>query len=194
MVATRWLVALSLLIGVRGQVAAQTQNTGSLRGTVVSADGGGLQAALIRVLDRHLTETTHADGSYFLPVVPVGPQRVAITAIGFQAFFTTVTITPGDTVRLDVTLTPAVLRLEEIVTTGTISARARSEVVSPTSVVAGAALDRQLDATVAASLRHEPGVAAGGLGPATSQPVIRGLSGDRVVMLQDGIRPGDLAS
>ncbi len=194
MSAARWLVVTGLLIGGRGEVAAQTLNTGSLRGTVVAADGGGLQAALIRVLDRHLTETTHADGSFFLPVVPVGPQRVAITAIGYQAFFTTITITPGDTIRLDVTLTPAVLRLEEIVTTGTISARARSEVVSPTSVVAGAALDRQLDATVAGSLRHEPGVAASGLGPATSQPVIRGLSGDRVVMLQDGIRPGDLAS
>src|SRR5678815_1791547 len=40
----------------------------------------------------------------------------------------------------------------------------------------------------------QPGVAARSFGPAPSRPVIRGLDGDRVQILQDGQRMGDLSS
>ena len=43
-------------------------------------------------------------------------------------------------------------------------------------------------------LRRSPGVAERSFGPGPSRPVIRGLDGDRVLILEDGQRVGDLSS
>jgi len=43
------------------------------------------------------------------------------------------------------------------------------------------------------TLESEPGVASRSFGPATTRPVIRGLGGDRVLILEDGQRTGDLS-
>ncbi len=176
-------------------LSAQPEGRGAIRGRVtVAASGAPIQAALVRVLDHVGVETTHADGRFLIRDVPAGTHRFIVTAIGYRAHLGSVNLAPGDTVDVQIAMTESVLQLDELVTTGTVSARTRSETLSPTSVVSGASLDRQLDGTVAASLRHEPGVASSGISPSTAQPVIRGLSGDRVVVLQDGLRAGDLAS
>jgi iron complex outermembrane receptor protein len=47
---------------------------------------------------------------------------------------------------------------------------------------------------VAQTLSNEPGIAVRYNGPAASAPVIRGLSGERVLVLQDGERAGDLSA
>jgi iron complex outermembrane recepter protein len=93
-----------------------------------------------------------------------------------------------------VRMLPSVLELAPLVVTGTTSERRGDEVLSATTVVAGARLERQLSGTVAETIENTPGVAVTSMGPATSRPVIRGLSSDRVLVLEDGQRPGDLSS
>jgi iron complex outermembrane recepter protein len=183
-------LAIATLAGTAGAQAG-----GTITGTVVTAgDRRPVQAALVRIVGLHLQDYTHADGGFSLQRVPAGRHRVLVTAIGYKAYTADVVVADGATVRVAAELQESVLQLEEIVSTGTLQARTRSEALSPTSAVAGAALDRQLDGTVAATLRHEPGVTMAGISGATSQPVIRGLSGDRVLVLEDGLRAGDLAS
>src|SRR5688500_19155015 len=48
--------------------------------------------------------------------------------------------------------------------------------------------------SLGATLENQPGVASRSFGPAPSRPVVRGLDGDRVQILQDGQRMGDLSS
>ncbi|MEZ5285725.1 MAG: TonB-dependent receptor [Vicinamibacterales bacterium] len=72
--------------------------------------------------------------------------------------------------------------------------RPQFESYQPTSVLTGQDLTRQLEATVAGTLQSEPGVAMRAFGAAPARPVIRGLDGDRVVMLEDGQRTGDISS
>src|SRR5690606_953180 len=74
------------------------------------------------------------------------------------------------------------------------AARSQFESYQPTSVLAGQDLQKQLESTIGATLQAEPGVAMRSLGPAPARPVIRGLDGDRVAVLQDGQRVGDLSS
>src|SRR5690606_4953324 len=64
----------------------------------------------------------------------------------------------------------------------------------PVSVLSGAELQRRLEPSLAATLAGEPGISQRYNGPAASQPVIRGLSGDRVLVLEDGNRTGDVSS
>lgn len=64
----------------------------------------------------------------------------------------------------------------------------------PASVLEGRQLDRRRAPSIAATLAGEPGVTARSNGPMATQPVIRGLTGDRVLVLEDGQRTGDIAT
>ena len=64
----------------------------------------------------------------------------------------------------------------------------------PTSILTGQDLTRELGGTLAATLAQQPGVAERSFGAAPARPVIRGLDGDRVLILEDGQRMGDLSS
>lgn len=64
----------------------------------------------------------------------------------------------------------------------------------PATVLEGRALDRRLAPSIAATIAGEPGVTSRSNGPMATQPVIRGLTGDRVLVLEDGQRTGDIAT
>lgn len=61
-------------------------------------------------------------------------------------------------------------------------------------MLAGQEFAKQLEMSLGQMLENQPGVSSRTFGPATARPVIRGLSGDRVLILQDGQRMGDLST
>ncbi|MBX3702437.1 MAG: TonB-dependent receptor [Steroidobacteraceae bacterium] len=75
---------------------------------------------------------------------------------------------------------------EIVVTAAPIAARTQS-MSQPASVLAGDALALALAPTIGETVAREPGVHATFFGPAASRPVIRGLGGDRVQVLTDGL-------
>jgi iron complex outermembrane receptor protein len=85
-------------------------------------------------------------------------------------------------------------RPEEIVVTSTALRENPLEIAQPTAVVAGDDLRRQIAASIGETLSQELGVSSTYFGPSASRPVIRGLGGDRVQVLQDGIASLDVSS
>lgn len=77
--------------------------------------------------------------------------------------------------------------LEEIVVTAAPIAIDAQSMAQPASVLAGDALTLALAPTIGETLSGTPGVASTFFGPAASRPVIRGLGGDRVRVLTDGL-------
>lgn len=86
-----------------------------------------------------------------------------------------------------VSAVPEPISLEEYVVTASAWLRPPDDLAVPTSVVAGAELDRQRQATLGETLAAQPGVASTYFGPGASRPVIRGLGGDRIRVLTGGI-------
>lgn len=70
----------------------------------------------------------------------------------------------------------------------------RSEVGPPASVLTGDALARSRAGTLGDTLSGLPGVAATGFGAQSSRPVIRGLDGDRIRLLDNGASAVDASS
>jgi len=66
--------------------------------------------------------------------------------------------------------------------------------LQPTSVVTDRHILERGGASIASAIAWEPGVSVRTNGPMAAQPVIRGLSGDRVLVLEDGVRTGDIAT
>ena len=66
--------------------------------------------------------------------------------------------------------------------------------LAPTKVLSGNELQNKLSGTLGATLANELGISATGYGAGSSRPVIRGLEGARVQILQNGLSAGDVSS
>ncbi|HWK51133.1 MAG TPA: TonB-dependent receptor plug domain-containing protein, partial [Steroidobacter sp.] len=85
-------------------------------------------------------------------------------------------------------------KTEEVIVTSSALRENPLEVAQPTTVVAGDELRRQIASSLGETLSSELGVSSTYFGPSASRPVIRGLSGDRVQVLQDGLASLDVSS
>lgn len=84
--------------------------------------------------------------------------------------------------------------LENMIVTATPFRRAQADLATPTSVLAGRALLLESQSSLGETLAHQPGVAATYFGPGASRPVVRGLSGDRLRIAENGLGSLDASS
>lgn len=181
--------------GNDGRSAVAQAAAGIVEGIAVDAlTGAPIVAARVRITGVPREESTHDDGRFRLVGIPAGRQTITVMRIGYRMTTRTIQVVERETLTLRIEMQEAAIQLSPAVVTGTLSERTREDVLSPTSVLAEAALDRRLESTVGATLQGEAGVSVASAGPATSRPVIRGLGSDRILVLEDGLRPGDLSS
>ena len=84
--------------------------------------------------------------------------------------------------------------MEEIFSTATPHAKSQMDVLQGSSLVTEEQLDKMMAATIGETLSGVPGVHSTFFGPGASRPVIRGLGGDRIRMLTNGIGTIDAAN
>jgi iron complex outermembrane receptor protein len=157
--------------------------------------GAPVVAAQVQLEPLHRADLTHADGRFALTGVAPGTYGLSVVRIGYERAEVEVVVRAGATANVRLELQVAALQIGTIVvTTGALSPRAADDVHSPVSTIAGADLDRRANQTIASMLDGRPGLTSTSLGPSTARPVIRGLGGDRIVVLEDGQRTGDLSA
>lgn len=189
--AGRRSVALLVVMLLVAALPAAAQSGGVLTGKVTRETGDAMGGALVHIDELNRDVRTEADGTYRFENVPPGLYHVSVSADGYNSRRAEVTVTPaGATLDLVVDLD---LHFAEVVSVSP-NARPQFESYQPTSVLSGQELQQRLEQTVGATLQAEPGVAMRSLGNAPARPVIRGLDGDRVAILEDGQRVGDLSS
>jgi iron complex outermembrane recepter protein len=179
-------IVLTLFVGV----AASAQNA-FIAGKVTRDNGDPMTGAQLVLEELKRDVRADAEGMYRFDDVPPGRYHVSVRAEGYSTRHTEVIVPPeGAELNLVVELD---LHFQEVVSVSP-NARGQFESYQPTSVLAGQDLQKQLESTIGATLQSEAGVAMRALGPGPARPVIRGLDGDRVAVLQDGQRVGDLSS
>ncbi len=82
---------------------------------------------------------------------------------------------------------------DEIVVSSSL-ARDRLDVASPVSILRGEDLQRSARPQIGDTIARVPGVSAATFGPNASRPVLRGLTGERVRVLTDGIGAFDVSN
>ena len=88
---------------------------------------------------------------------------------------------------------PDHLDLDEIVITGSPLSREYGKTISGVSVLDGEELRERASSSIGDTLRTQPGIRATSFGAGASRPIIRGLGGDRIRVLEDGIGTFDAA-
>jgi iron complex outermembrane receptor protein len=87
-----------------------------------------------------------------------------------------------------------VTRLDEVIVRSTPLGNILFEQIQPVSVFEGTELRRRAGSTLGDTLWQEPGISSSFFGPGANRPVIRGLDGDRVRILQNGTGVLDASS
>jgi iron complex outermembrane receptor protein len=177
--------------GLNAGAAAQTGATLSGR-LMNSLSGDPVSDAVVQIDELGRTATSGADGTFTFAGLPPGSYHLSVHSQGYSTRRTEVDVPAAGVREVEVAVDPE-LHFEEVATV-TGDTRSQFDVYQPTSVLAGQGLTKQLEMSLGATLESQPGVTSRSFGPAPARPVVRGLDGDRVQILQDGQRIGDLSS
>jgi len=190
----RLLILLLLVFPAAGSGSMQNEGAGILRGRVVLEGANKpLHHATVLIVKLNRRTETDDDGAYEFSRVPPGTYDVLAHLHSFTDSRRAIQVPPGGTVTLDFTLRLAPVR-EQITVTASGREQTALETFQSVTSIDTLDLSRKAGTSLGEVLENEPGVAKRSFGPGTTRPVIRGFDGDRVLILQDGVRTGTLSS
>ncbi|WP_445769196.1 TonB-dependent receptor [Rheinheimera sp.] len=175
---------LAPLISLTFSVSAQ-QHVQRYTGVVTNQQGQPLKNARIHLYGRQ--QYVYADEQGKFSIQAPANAELHISAAGYGDSFVTV----GDESQLDISLTAG--GIERIVVAASGIHKYNLEMATPVSVLATEELSRRTEPTLGETLKYEPGVHANYYGPVASSPIIRGLDGPRVRVMNNGLSTGDVS-
>ena len=184
-------VAAAALLWLFAPAPVDAQETGVVTGTVTDVEGRPLAGARAEIVDLERGTLADRRGHFRFSDVPAGEHRLRIEALGFAAEERAVRVTPGDEASVELSLATRPFELAGVVATGT--PLRGSAPYQPAQAFDRRAVASRIATSFGEMLDGEPGLAMRSFGPVTGRPVIRGLDGDRVAMLENGQRMGDMS-
>ena len=187
------LLAL-LLVGVLLQASAATQEGGGVRGTVSFGDSGDpVHGAVVLVVGTSSATLSGEDGTFELANVAPGDYEVFAQREHFSAARQSITVQANALTTVNFRLDLSTIH-EELTVTATAGGQETAfEAFNAITTLDSFELIGDPQSTLGGALQNEPGVAKRSFGPGSSRPIIRGFDGDRVLILENGIRTGDLS-
>ncbi len=170
-----------------------TAETGaSISGFIIESDNGE-PVPFINILieGTKIGTITDAGGHYSLTNLPEGKQNLIVTGMGYAVTRIELEVRSGQILERNIEVQYQGINLDEIVITS--SPVARGFRYQPDNIYTGEELQKRPDISFGEMLDGEPGIAMRSMGPTPSRPVIRGLDGGRILILQNGERMGDVS-
>jgi iron complex outermembrane receptor protein len=173
---------------------ALAQSNGTVRGTVTLEDTTKpVHNVQVTILQLKRAAETGEDGTYEFKDVPPGKYDIATHLERVPDVVQSVQVLAGQTVQLDFLMRLRVVRDQVTVTASGSEETSFNSIQSVSSLNAIEISERNVS-SLGEMLDNELGVSKRSSGPGSSRPVIRGFDGDRVLILQDGMRIGSLGS
>jgi iron complex outermembrane receptor protein len=173
-------------------ILAQSSGTATLRGTVtLTTSGEPVHNVMITVLQLKRTISTDDDGHYEFTNLPPGKYDVVAQLDRVPDVVRTADLRAGEASTVDFQIELSSLR-EEVTITATGNEQAVSTSIQSVEVLGSIDLAKKSPVSLGEALDGELGVAKRSSGPGTARPVLRGQSGNRVAVLQDGSQIGGL--
>jgi iron complex outermembrane receptor protein len=158
----------------------------SLRGSVIGPDSGVIVGAVVDFPDLHIGTVTDTNGRFVFASLPKGRYLVEVRYLGANTLILPVEL--NGAAERTFSLNTAVVEHNEVVVTGTSLATERRRSPTPIASIRLRELQQAPSSNIIDALTRVPGVSQISTGPAISKPVIRGLSGTRIITLADGVR------
>jgi iron complex outermembrane recepter protein len=169
---------------------AQGAQTGSIGGKVVDDKGAPIAGAQIGVQGTTAGAQTGTSGEYVIDRVPEGAQTLRVRMVGFKPDSASVTVTAGQRLSQDFTLSRNPLQLQTLVVTGTQTPRMNLDASVAVTSLTAQDIQRAVPRSTTEYLRYVPGftrVESSG-GEVNENYSVRGILGvEYVNFLEDGL-------
>jgi iron complex outermembrane receptor protein len=173
---------------------APASSTGSIAGLVALETGEPVHGALVVIIGSPRTATTDHDGRYVITGVAPGTYEVIAQREHLTTGRETVTVVSGQPATANFVLSLEGVHEEVVVTASATGQTTTFESFNSITSLDTVEIARNMGTSVAEVLEGQAGVSKRSFGPGTTRPIIRGFDGDRVLIMQDGVRTGDLSS
>ena len=184
-----------IALWVTGLALAQPQpRTGIIEGSVTIGAGQPLHNADVLVLRTSIRTDSDEFGKFRLTGLAPGTYELVAHAHGLSDARKRVELKAGATETIDFVLSLSPVREQITVTSSGSQETPLETFLSVTSMSQLDLAAKSGSTSLGELLSDEPGIHKRSFGPGTTRPVIRGFDGDRVLVLQDGVRTGTLSS
>ena len=187
----RVFLGFGFLLFLSGVTFAQVAG-GSITGTVRINDSS-VHDATVHILQLNRATRTDDSGNYRLADLPPGRYTVLVHMEGFSDASRSVEVLSGAEVKADFQLEIRSIK-EQVTVTASGTEQSVFDSFQTVNSVGSTRIAERASTSLGEVLETETGVAKRSFGPGSSRPVIRGFDGDRVLVLQDGVRSGSVGS
>ncbi len=184
----------SILFTLALSVTALAQSsTLTIRGVVtIGPSGTTVRNAIVTIAELKKSVATNEKGVFEFAGIPPGNYQIIAHLDRVPDVVKRVDLTRGNR-EIDFEMTLASVS-EQVTVTATGSAESVTSAYQAVISVGAIELAQRNPVSIGEALDGQLGIAKRSFGPGSGRPVIRGFDGDRVLVLQDGMRLGGIAS
>ncbi len=176
------LFLLALLLGF--SIGAHAQN--KVVGTIKDKQNKIVSGVTINIPELHKETISDENGTYSFINLPNGSFRIVFSFIGFATQSKEITINQKE-LKLDVVLEETLHQMDEVIISTAFN-KLQSQNVMKVEHQSMKSLSQKGTSTLIEGLATIPGVSQVSTGTSIGKPVIRGLSGNRVLVYSQGVR------
>ena len=180
------IVLLVLLLNLASLYAQQIKVT-------VNGSGNPIVGATVRLLELDRSSHTDAQGQVVFTNVPKGIYKIFVRVIGYASTTNTVQV-DGPLAETTFILHESAIGIEEVVVSASPYPRTADDQYQSAESKSMVELHDSPGSSFAEEISDLPGVTVRGNGSAPSRPILRGLSDNRVLILENGLRTGDIST
>ena len=193
-----FVIAAILLVPLTPVLAVETADVGTGSGSItgivtIGDDKRPVEHARVTISPGGTTVFTESDGHFAFTGLAAGRYTVIahIERVDDGGLEVVLADKANETVEINLLMTSI---REEVTVTATGQEEITSNSIQAVSVIGSDQLATRNPVSLGEALDHELGIAKRSFGPGNARPVVRGFDGDRVLVLQDGLKIGALGN
>ncbi|MDO9595329.1 MAG: TonB-dependent receptor [Lutibacter sp.] len=175
---------ISILFSIGFILFAQSQN--KISGKITNSQNEPLLGVTVYIEELQKGTSTNENGTYELTNLPSNAIKMTVAYIGYKTQVKNIALSAKET-TLNFTLEEAVFKMDEVIVS-TVFNKLQSQNVMKVEHESIKTLQRKGTSTLIEGLTTIPGVSQVSTGTSIGKPVIRGLSGNRVLVYSQGVR------
>ncbi|MFA3781660.1 TonB-dependent receptor [Melioribacteraceae bacterium 4301-Me] len=182
---------LIILLSLYIPITVHTQN--SIKGKVIDEkDGEPLLGVNIIIEELKIGTATNLNGDFRFDNIQEGTYTIKFSYIGHKTILKKIIVPQSE--PLIIKMVEGSVNLQEVVVTGNPLEIDPKNISQSTLTIANMDLNIKRSSTIGETLNFQPGISLRSNGTAASRPVIRGFSNNRILILENGLRMGDLSN
>lgn len=181
-----WTFCLLLFcLAIVTRTAAQTVR---LSGSVFSNGKKPLEGAIVTLHPSNTFTMTDKMGHFVFTSIPKDAQFLSVRYSGYERYETKLSLDKTEIIVPAIVLHPEIKELEEVIITDSYEGRSKKETALNLEIISSSYIQRNLGGSLMQSLQRIPGVKTISIGSGGSKPLIRGLSFNQVIVVENGLK------